>query len=142
MSDIEIAEFEKCRDMIDANIRNMDQIEIYVLSATGLIYYFLVTTAPVDSVKWISVIPVILTIIGALRTVALDRIIKYLNDYISTVEARSSAGWTTFYRAQNRAKWSNRSMAISRGLFWTVMLIVTFGFWVTLVKYGAFWKPV
>ena len=133
--DLLLEEFKACKQHIIENIKWMDQLEIYTVGAVAVVYVFIFAQTKPLLIEALSLIRPFIALAGALRTVAIDRTIGILNDYLLRVEScHKSIQFTSFYR-------TNRSfvMRSSRYAVWGVLLMITFGFEILIFYVGAFW---
>ncbi len=132
---LSIEEYKSCKQHIVEDIKWMDQLEVYTVGAVAAVYVFVFSQAKPTLAVLLCFIPPFIVLAGALRTLALDKTIGVLNDYVVELERKNpEIGFTTFYR-------KNRSFVMkgSRYAVWSVLLILTFGFPILVLWHGVFW---
>jgi hypothetical protein len=133
--ELTLEEYKNCRQQILEDIKWMDQLEIYTFGAVAAVFVFIFTQKEPVLTKALIVIPFVISVVGAMRTWALDKTIFVLNNYLQDVEKRHPViGYTQYYR-------DNRSqiMKNSRIFVWGVLPVFTFVLALVVWCSGPFW---
>jgi hypothetical protein len=130
-----LEEYKSCRQQILEDIKWMDQLEIYCFGAVAAVYVFVFTQTQPVLIRVLMLIPLAIAMAGAMRTLALDKTIGILNDYLEQIEKKHpEIGFTTYYRANRSAV-----MKASRYMVWGFLPIVTLVFGLVVWICGPFW---
>ncbi|MGP9810078.1 hypothetical protein ACTZWT_01050 [Rhodopseudomonas sp. NSM] len=130
-----LEEYKSCRQLLADDIKWMDQLEIYTVGAVAAVYVFMFTLKANEFTTWVALVPPTICMAAALRTVAIDRTIRVINDYLENIEKlHPEIGYTTFYR-----KTRSPTMRHSRQYVWTLLIAATCGGYIYVRVKGPFW---
>ncbi|MEA2991111.1 MAG: hypothetical protein QOD40_31 [Alphaproteobacteria bacterium] len=130
-----LEEYKSCRMQILENIKWMDKLEVYTAGGIAAIYVFMFTLKKSEFVTWVAMVPFILSLAAMLRSLAIDRTIKVINDYLVHLESKyPEIGFTTFYR-RNRFP----MMKFSRQYVWILLIGTTTAVYGVVRIFGPFW---
>jgi hypothetical protein len=120
-NDFYLKEYEALRSEIESMLSDSRSLERNVVFAVGATWAWLATHSVPKAIWWM---PVFLTVLGALRSLALLKTFGIFSDYIKKIESRfcvieSIKGWETF--SHPRKHW----IAKTGVALWAVMVITT-----------------
>lgn len=120
------SQYEGLRREIELNITESRSIERYAAIAVAVVWAWLATNGTSDRYHWFWFIPVILTILGILRSRAIQKHFHVISKYLRTIEDRvcdsKTEGWETFI---NHPENSVHGISRSARVFWGVLLLAT-----------------
>ncbi|MGB7258342.1 MAG: hypothetical protein WBD48_09725 [Pseudolabrys sp.] len=130
-----IEEYKACRQLLADDIKWMDHLEIYTAGGIAAVYVFMFTLKAGEFTTWVALVPCVISFAAMLRTVAIDRTIGVINDYLITLERKyPEIGYTSFYRNNRRL-----TMRYSRIYVWFLLIGATIGIYLTVRIKGPFW---
>ena len=135
VSNLLIEEYKSCRQLLADDIKWMDQLEIYTAGGIAATYVFMFTLKAGEFTTWVALVPCVICFAAMLRTIAIDRTIGVINDYLVSIEERyPEIGYTKFYRKNRRP-----TMRHSRQYVWSILLLATSGIYFAVRIKGPFW---
>ena len=125
LADFHLVQYEALRGEIESCVQEIRTIERYALIGTGIVWAWLATNAQLEIPYIIWWVPLLFSLSGWLRTIALATSVRRLARYLREVEedffcGARVQGWETY-------KWNNvrPSIKLSVYTFWVVLSIAT-----------------
>jgi len=129
-------EYKLCRGLIVENIQIIEKTEVYAVGAAAATMAFCATQSGRLLVSLACWLPLIISLLGAVRFWGVDVTIGRINDYLERMEvAHPELGWTTFYRLSRP-----RALKSSRLIFWAILIGVSLIFAAVTVTHGPYAK--
>jgi len=118
-------EYIALRREVDATIKELSTVERNCLLSVAAIYAWLFSnSAPNDFVNLAWNIPLLITILSILRTIAIDKHLKILGSYLQKIEndtVTHREGWESYFRNNGRG-----IQGTMRICYWAFFLFITF----------------
>jgi hypothetical protein len=121
--DFHLKEFEGLRKEIEYSLNEFHSVQRYAILATGAVWAWLFTQNVTTWEAW--GIPLLFTILGAIRQVALFEQMKTISGYIRKLEKKfcdTYLGYEHFYRVERK---NLKTAAYSNFLVWLILPVLT-----------------